>query len=168
MSGFIRLLMRGLEYVIALCLAAMVALVFANVIARYGFDSGIVVSEEVSRYCFIWLVFLGAVVAMRDHEHLGVDSLIRRLPRLGRKFCLGISILLMLTCCWVLFVGSLHHMRTSHSNVSAVTGIPLSFVFLAGVVSSGAIGLILLGDLWMLVTGSIRDEDLVQVAEEKG
>ena len=45
-SGF----MRQLEAVIGVILAIMVVLVFGNVVLRYGFNSGIIISEEVSRY----------------------------------------------------------------------------------------------------------------------
>ena len=59
-------------------LALMVVLVFGNVVLRYGFNSGIAVSEEVSRYLFIWLTFIGAVIAVHEHAHLGVDTLAQR------------------------------------------------------------------------------------------
>ena len=71
------------------CLAVMVVLVFGNVVLRYGFNSGIAVSEELSRWLFVCLTFLGAIVALREHAHLGVDSLVERLPPLGKKICLG-------------------------------------------------------------------------------
>ena len=50
---------------IALCLALMVVMVFGNVVLRYGFNSGITVSEELSRWLFVWMTFLGAIVALR-------------------------------------------------------------------------------------------------------
>ena len=71
---------RLLEIVIALLLALMVVLVFGNVVLRYGFNSGITVSEEVSRWAFVWLTFLGAIVALKEHGHLGSDMLVSRLP----------------------------------------------------------------------------------------
>jgi hypothetical protein len=43
-------LMRRLETAIGVILALMVVLVFGNVVLRYGFNSGITVSEELSRY----------------------------------------------------------------------------------------------------------------------
>lgn len=168
MERAVRLVTRSIEYAIAACLVVMTGLVFANVVARYAFDSGIPVSEELSRYCLVWLVFLGAVVAMRDRAHLGVDSFVRRLPGWGKKLCFVTSALLMLGCCWILFQGSLHHMALSHGNVSPVTGIPQSYVFLAGVVAAAGIALIILGDLWLLVTGRLETEALVQVAGEEG
>ena len=72
-----------LKGVIALCLAVMVVLVFGNVVLRYGFNSGITISEELSRWLLVWLTFLGAIVAVREHAHLGVDTLVRMLPPVG-------------------------------------------------------------------------------------
>lgn len=65
MTWVIDRLCRALEFLIAAGLAVMVVLVFGNVVLRYGFNSGITVSEEVSRWLFIWGTFLGAVVALR-------------------------------------------------------------------------------------------------------
>ncbi|MEO5883317.1 MAG: TRAP transporter small permease subunit, partial [Caldimonas sp.] len=45
-------------------LATMVVLVFGNVVLRYGFNSGITASEELSRFLFVWLTFMGAVVGL--------------------------------------------------------------------------------------------------------
>jgi TRAP-type transport system small permease protein len=67
---------RVLEVLMAAALAIMVVLVFGNVVLRYGFNSGITVSEEVSRWLFVWLTFLGAIVAMREHAHLGTGMLV--------------------------------------------------------------------------------------------
>jgi TRAP-type transport system small permease protein len=72
-----------LKIAITLCLAVMMVLVFGNVVLRYGFNLGITVSEEISRWLFVWLTFLGAIVAMREHGHLGVDTLVKRLPASG-------------------------------------------------------------------------------------
>jgi len=47
-------------------LAVMVVMVFGNVVLRYAFNSGIIVSEEVSRWLFLWVTFLGAIVALRS------------------------------------------------------------------------------------------------------
>ena len=76
---------------IALCMLGMVVLVFGNVVLRYAFNSGITVSEELSRWLFVWLVFVGAVVALRDHAHLGMDSVVSRLPAWGKKACFLLS-----------------------------------------------------------------------------
>ncbi|MCM2251273.1 MAG: TRAP transporter small permease subunit, partial [Ramlibacter sp.] len=61
---------RLLELLVVLSLVAMVIMVFGNVVLRYGFNSGITVSDEMSRYCFIWLTYIGAMIAMRERAHL--------------------------------------------------------------------------------------------------
>lgn len=78
-----KLALVALRVFMVAALTAMIVLVFLNVVLRYGFNSGISVSEELSRTLFVWLIFMGAVLAMYDHGHLGVDSLVRRLPHAG-------------------------------------------------------------------------------------
>ncbi|WP_157272002.1 TRAP transporter small permease, partial [Azohydromonas aeria] len=58
MNRFLDGYCRVLDALIALALAVMVVLVFGNVVLRYAFNSGITVSEEVSRWLFVWLTFL--------------------------------------------------------------------------------------------------------------
>ncbi len=77
MREVIDYLFEGLEVLLVLLLAGMVVMVFGNVVLRYGFNSGIDVSEEMSRYFFVWLTFIGAVVALRENAHLGVETLVR-------------------------------------------------------------------------------------------
>ena len=65
----------------------MVVLVFGNVVLRYAFNSGIVFSEEVSRFVFMWLTLIGALVVMKDNAHLGMSSLVDRLGETGQRIC---------------------------------------------------------------------------------
>ena len=87
---------RFLSFLIVAALALMVVLVFTNVFLRYAFNSGITVSEELSRWLFVWLTFMGAIVALNEHGHLGTDFLVGKLPLWGKKLCLGIGHVLML------------------------------------------------------------------------
>ena len=66
---------RLLEVFLVVCLTIMVALVFGNVVLRYAFNSGITISEELSRWLFVWLTFMGAVIGLREHSHLGSEML---------------------------------------------------------------------------------------------
>ena len=47
------------------CLGLMVVMVFGNVVLRYGFNSGITVSEELSRWLLVWITFMGAIFALQ-------------------------------------------------------------------------------------------------------
>lgn len=55
-----------------LILSAMSILVFLNVVLRHGFNSSINVTEEVSRYMFVWLAFLGNDLAFNENRHVNV------------------------------------------------------------------------------------------------
>ena len=95
---------KGLELLIVLCMLAMVVMVFGNVVLRYAFNTGITISDEMSRYCFIWLTYIGAMVAMREKGHLGVDTLVKHLGLTGKKVCLFLSEAIMLACNVLFFI----------------------------------------------------------------
>jgi TRAP-type transport system small permease protein len=76
-----------LKILIAACLAFVVVLVFGNVVLRYVFNQGNTLSEELSRWLFVDLTFLGAIVVVREHGLVGVDTLVNRLPPAGKKVC---------------------------------------------------------------------------------
>jgi TRAP-type C4-dicarboxylate transport system permease small subunit len=158
---------RFLDALIALALAIMVVLVFGNVVLRYGFNSGITVSEEVSRWLFLWMTFLGAVVALKEHGHLGSDTLVSRLPRTGKRICLIVGQVLMLYITWLVFSGSVAQTRINWDASAPVTGFPLAIVYAAGVVFAVSAALLLVRETWRAVTGRVRDEELVMVKEEE-
>ena len=122
LNAFIDRCCRWINLLIALALAVMVAMVFGNVVLRYAFNSGIAISEEVSRWLFVWITFLGAIVAVRERGHLGTDFLLARLPPLGQRICLAISYGLMLWCTWLLFSGALAQARINWDVDAPVTG----------------------------------------------
>jgi len=158
---------RLLDALIAAALACMVVLVFGNVVLRYGFNSGITVSEEVSRWLFLWMTFLGAVVALKEHAHLGSDTLVSRLPRLGKRICLIAGQFLMLYITWLVFKGSLDQTRINWGASAPVTGLPLAIVYASGVVFAVSAAVLLVRESWRALLGRVRDEELVMVKEEE-
>ena len=129
-----------LNTLMAACLAVMAVAVFINVVLRYGFNSGIAFSEEISRLLFVWLTFLGTILASREHAHLGVDSLVKRLPHGARQACILVSGVLMILMCGLLFWGSLKQTEINLDNAMPVSGIPYASVYAAGM--AAALGLI--------------------------
>ncbi|MCD6076580.1 MAG: dctM [Ramlibacter sp.] len=167
MRKAIELFFKLLELLVVAALVAMVVMVFGNVVLRYFFNSGILVSEELSRYCFIWLTYIGAMIAMRDREHLGVDTLVRRLPRLGKKFCLLVSEALMLGVNVLFFIGTWKMHGLQVTNVSPVVGISMIWVYGVGYVVAVVMALFNLAVLYRLFTGQLSDDELVQVVESE-
>jgi TRAP-type transport system small permease protein len=156
-----------LKLVTVVCLALMVILVFGNVVLRYGFNTGITVSEELSRWLFVYVTFLGAIVAMREHAHLGVDSLVKRLPPIGKKICLVVSQLLMLFATWLFLQGSWLQTNINLHNAAPASGMSVGIVYAAGIIFSISVGFILLADLYRVVSGKASEKDLVMVRESE-
>lgn len=158
---------RAIDLLIAAALALMVLLVFGNVVLRYVLNSGIAVSEELSRWLFVWLCFLGAVVALRDGAHLGTDMLVSRLSATGKKVCLVLGHLLMLYVTWLFLTGSWVQARLNMDMEAPVTGAPVAIFYASGVVFSVLAGLLLLLQLASVLTGRIRESELVMVKESE-
>jgi TRAP-type C4-dicarboxylate transport system permease small subunit len=155
------------EFTLVIMLSAMVIMVFGNVVLRYGFNDGIISSEEVSRFLFIWITFLGAIVTMRENGHLGLDSVVRKLNLGGKKMAFAISNVLMLGCCALMFYGTLKQHGINATTRSAVTEIPMSWVYGVGYLTSLAMGLMIIGKLVQLAKGNFDESDLIQVQDSE-
>jgi TRAP-type transport system small permease protein len=158
---------RFFGHLMVACLAMMVLMVFGNVVLRYGFNSGITASEELSRWLFVWMTFLGAIVAVRNHAHLGTDSLVSRLPRAGKKACFVLAHLLMLYMCWLMGQGGWQQAVINYGTTSAVMEASMAWFYASGVVFAVLAGLIIAHELYKLLAGQVADAELVGVAESE-
>ena len=168
MATAVRYFFKLLELLVVLLMVAMVVMVFGNVFLRYAFNSGITVSDEMSRYCFIWLTYIGAMVAMREGGHLGVDTLVKHLPRAGKKVCLFLSESLMLFCNGLFLLGTWKMHELQVTNVSPVAGLSMIWVFGIGYVVSLVMGAMNVRVLYRLLSGRITEAELIQVVEAEG
>ena len=161
------LFFRLAELALVLLLTAMVVMVFGNVVLRYGFNDSIIYSEELSRFFFIWITFLGAVVTMRDNAHLGLDSVVRKLSLRGKKIAFAISNVLMLMCCTLMFYGTFKQHGINASTRSTVTELPMSWVYGVGYIASVAMGLMIVAKLLRLARGEFQESDLIQITDSE-
>jgi TRAP-type C4-dicarboxylate transport system permease small subunit len=91
--------------VIVAMMAAMVALVFANVVGRYVFNRSFIWAEELSQYLMVWVTFLGAGLALRYGRHVAMDMLQSALPgplTRALRLCLGLVMVAFLVAVTVL------------------------------------------------------------------
>jgi TRAP-type C4-dicarboxylate transport system permease small subunit len=158
---------RLFGFLMVACLALMVLMVFGNVVLRYGFNSGITISEELSRWLFVWMTFMGAVIAVRTHAHLGTDALISRLPPAGRKACFVAAHVLMLAMCALMFIGAWKQTRINAGTTSAVMEASMAWLYVSGLLFSVLAAFILAHELFLLLTGKLADADLIAVTDSE-
>ena len=161
-KGFDRLL----EVTLVACMVVMFVLVFINVMMRLLFNSGIDLSEELPRFAFVWMCFVGAVVGMRRHSHLGVDMVVAALPLLGRKICWGISQAIMTVCSGYMLYGTYLQHDIIEKNASAVMQISMLYVYGISYMAGAAIIIICLTNLVRLALGQVEESELIDVQEE--
>ena len=90
---------------------------------------------------------VGAVVALREHGHLGTDVLVSRLPAAGKKVCLMLAQIAMLYVSWLLLKGSWAQMVINADTEAPVTGASVGIFYASGVLMGGSAIAILLRDL---------------------
>ena len=122
---------RLLEVVAGLLIGAITVLVTVQVFSRYVLNDTPPWSEEVCRYLFIWASFLGACVAMGRASHLGVDSLVTRLPAGSRDVLRHAVTALVAVFCGLLVWQGAALVPAMATQRSPSMGISLQYVFAA-------------------------------------
>lgn len=140
------------EWLMALALAVMVVAVGGNVFLRYVFNTGIPAAEELSRLMFVWLTFLGAILALRRNAHLGMEIVQARLPRGLRRACAILSHILIVYALWLFLSGSWAQTMIGMDTYSTVLGFPMALMASGGLVCAVAMLVIVLVNLWRIVT----------------
>lgn len=152
---------RLLELAIVACLTVMALLVFGNVVLRYGFDTGIAVSEELARLLFVWMVFLGAILASRQHAHIGFDSFVKILPRPLKKAMLVVTGCLMLSACVIFVIGGWRQTQINLDNSYPVLGISYAWLYGSSIVFGIGMVISILFNIWDAITQPHSDEELI-------
>ena len=167
MTRIVNAYFQGLRLFIAACLVVMVVLVFGNVVLRYAFNSGITVSEELSRWLFVWMTFVGAIVAMKDRAHLGMDSVVSRLPLWGKKACFILSNVLMLYAVWLFASGSWQQTIINLDNRAPATGLSSGLYYGVGLFFCASAAAIIAYHLFQVTTGRMSEAELIQIRESE-
>ncbi|MBU2959894.1 TRAP transporter small permease [Citreicella sp. C3M06] len=99
-------LRRLVDLIAGLLFIYMALAIMAQILGRYVFGYSIAGTDETAVFAQVWLVLLGAGIAMRNRQHVGVDVLIRRTPERVQQLARLASYALGMWFLYVVFVGS--------------------------------------------------------------
>lgn len=165
MKKFLDTLFRAVEILIAFFLVVMIILVFMNVVFRYLFSKGFAWSEEIARLCFIYLVYLGSIGAMRDNQHLIIDSILNRVPLMAQRI---IYLLVQVGVIWLMAIltrGSWMLMIQNLRDRWVATHFPTFLVYASGFITGIGIGIIALTNIVRLMVMKMPVADLLKIRD---
>lgn len=144
MGKVVKVCTKLLEAISAAVLLVLTLMVFLNVMLRYTFNSGIVVTEELGRYFLVWILFVGSILAAGNNSHVRVDLFLNMLPRLPRAWVDVVCDLIMIYCCWLIVDGGWAQTILNSRNYLSVSGIPESSLYVSAFLAGVCIGAIIL------------------------
>lgn len=155
-TRLVDLLARLERAVLSALMAVIVILTLAQVIWRYGLERPIQWSEEVARYCFVWLTFLGAAVLMRQREgHPAIDVLALSVRPRVRHYMEIASRLVTIVGSLAISVGGFRMVQLQWSQLSPSLEVPMMWIYLSMALCP------LLGIFWIVRCmrhGNVEDE----------
>jgi TRAP-type C4-dicarboxylate transport system permease small subunit len=125
------LLDRAVEGLCIALLAVISVDLLAGIFSRYVLERTFVWYDEVARAAFMWLVFLGAAVAVRRGAHFGLHVFVEMLPPQLRRFVLVLTPITVIAFSTAIAWLGWMLMRHGASQTTAVMGMPVSWIYAA-------------------------------------
>jgi len=130
------IIFKWLERILAIVVSFLVAILFLQVVLRYVFSYSISQIDELSRYIFIWVIFLGISLGFKSNAHLGVEFLTNALS-IGKKRLLKSLVIITLIVFWtIVLISGFQMVGFTVYQKSATLLIPMAYVYLAVPISS--------------------------------
>ncbi len=132
--------MKIVKVVLILFGTVMTILVIMNVILRKVFNSGLSWSEEASRFLFIWVTFLGSILANNaalHGEHMRMDFIVEKLTGVPRKLVEVVALLIVLVILGTLFIGGVEVVQQTWPFLTSALEIPRGAVYLCAPIGFG-------------------------------
>lgn len=131
MKCFTHILNKIIEYSLIISLALLSIIVSLQVFSRYLFSIPLPWSTDINRFLFIYLVFLGATIGIRDHSHLNIDVLVKKFPKRLKKFLNILINLIILIFLIIIVIAGLIFVLSSVTQVTPYLRISISYYYLA-------------------------------------
>lgn len=160
-------LFKGIDYLTGILTGLMVLFVFLNVVLRTCFNSGLTWSEELSRYLFVFVTYVGAISAMRVNGHLGVDTLISRVPRPLQMVMYVVSQLVIAALMCILVHGAGKMVLQNTESRTAALGISYALLYSVGIITGVSIAAMALANIVYAVTHPSEISSIVTMTTDE-
>jgi TRAP-type C4-dicarboxylate transport system permease small subunit len=147
LSGVVAAVVRVVRWFIISAFGVMISVTFAQVLCRYVLRSPLPWSEELARYCFVWIVFLGATLGLERGVHIGVDILTILLPPWAQQWLTRVTQILILIFTLVIIAASIPVLDANRLQFSPALDIQMAKVYLAIPLGMAVMAILLLGKL---------------------
>lgn len=118
------------KYCCVVLMSVMTLIIFIQVVARYVFQNSLSWSEELARYIFIWLVYLGISYGCQMRKHIKIDAALGLFPKNLRKYIVIVGDLFFLAfAVYVAYTGFGYSIK--QTRVSSAMGIPFKYVYIS-------------------------------------
>ena len=136
---------------IALLFSVIVCIMFSQVVFRYIFNNSLSWSEELIRYLFVWLTFLGGALAIKNNTHIAVEFFLELLPVKYKKYIKIFNQVLITAFFVSIVVIGLFWVYHSRGLQSGALGLPVNIVLY------GALPLTSMLGVWYSVKRLIKE-----------
>lgn len=117
-----------LEWFMIIMFAVSVCCVILQVVSRYVFNNSLPWCNEVCRYAFLWVVFIGAAVMLKDDKHIAIDIVLTSVPAKWRNIFLLINYLLITILLGMLTVLGIKLVISTNGSLSSALRLPINFI----------------------------------------
>jgi TRAP-type transport system small permease protein len=145
----IDLLYRGLQLLVTLLMGSLIVPVALQILSRFThWIPHYIWTEEVARFCFIWIIMLGSMIAVRDETHFDLEVV--PMPKsvrgqaLARLLRHGLMLLVALTFVWFGYEFALF----GFNQESELTGLNMLAIHIAWPLAGAAYALFLGEKIW--------------------
>jgi TRAP-type C4-dicarboxylate transport system permease small subunit len=144
-AGFQQVVDAVIRWMIIVLMLVMTAIVFAQIFFRYVFNVPLGWSEELARFAFVWVSFIGASALMRVKEHINVTVFTDLFPVRMRAACIVTANLCAMICVYFFLVGGIELTRNEWGQLAPALQIPMGWVYIAIPVAATLMG------IWILL-----------------
>ena len=130
------------DNILATLLGLIVIIMFTQVLFRYAFNNSLSWTEEIAKFLFVWITFLGAAICFREKMHLGVDFLVQKVPLRFRKYLLVFNTLIIILFNILMVLIGFSWVINVSGTLSPAVGLPLNIVFYAALPVSAVISVV--------------------------